>query len=504
MKPIARINSLAAVFWLSEYAVIVVRSSLLRPSPASSVLSGQQLRGKGTLEMPSHSLINSATMEINAAIHEYDQEALRSSSAKDAHDDKRQEELKKKSSVKDEHAGKRQEELEKSKEKEKDKRKNKIEKTRDKKTKEERLRVRKDAGSGDNDTLATESLDQATVQPRNKEFETVDGNHDGKINKQEYVYNSRAGQRIAEYRFECSDANMDKSLNVSEFVEALSKPKSLDKCVTMLLAFKMMDQNQDGHLTQRELWRSAQKDRFDARWAFMIACSDLNDDGKVSPMEFTSDMYGCVEDSAEKAADKFANFTFSDKNADGCIDQDEMIKGIRMLVGLDQIPTKLVSDTSPSQATVKLANRWIYCVDFDLSGCLDKEEFEDGLLNPTPSEQQCIGNSYNQYEDDMDFHIMDTSNDNKVSEQEYYDWCIKLDMDIDYEKARALFESTDANGDHFVTAKEFEDAGKNHQGDGANYLFFHRSRQPAWSMRSLTRWRGSIRKTWGGYFKPSL
>jgi Ca2+-binding EF-hand superfamily protein len=488
MKQVLRI--LAAVFWLSGHAAKVDRS---RQSP-DSVQYAPQLRGQATLSMPSHSLISSAVKEINSAIQAYDGEASLNVSAANVSAAKHGGNVSMGKGVSAanvsaaKHGGNISmgKGLQQVKEKQKSEPKNSTEKTHEKKS---------------NDTMAHESVDQATTQAKKKDFKKVDGNGDGKINKQEYLHKTNAQRRVAENRFVCSDTNMDKSLDVNEFIEAQSKPQALEKCITMLLAFKMMDNNRDGHLSQRELWRSAEKERFDSRWAFMIACSDLNDDGKVSPMEFTRDMYGCVEDSTEKAAKKFSNFTSGDKNRDGCIDQGEMIKGIRMLMGLDQIPQKLVSGSSTSQATANLAKEWISCVDFDLGGCLDREEFEDGLLNPTPTEKQCIGNAYNWYEDDMDFHIMDTSNDNKISEEEYYSWCSKVGMDIDSQKSKVLFESADKNGDRFVTAQEFEDAGKNHQGDGANNLFFHRSLQPPWSMRSLTRWRGSIQKTWAGYFK---
>merc|ERR1719424_1316995 len=100
------------------------------------------------------------------------------------------------------------------------------------------------------------------------------------------------------------------------------------------------------------------------------------------------------------------------------------------------------------------------CVDFDASRSLCEKEYTEGLLNPTPVQAQCTGNYYTKYEADMDFEIMDTSNDRRICRQEYYDWCSQLDIDIHQQEAAALFASADVNEDGFIDENEFTSAGE--------------------------------------------
>jgi len=350
----------------------------------------------------------------------------------------------------------------------------------------------------DNDTLTHELIDQATTQPRNKKFKMVDKNGDGKIDYWEYIASTRAATRIATYRFNCTDDNLDQSIDVKEFEAAQAAPQEMDRCMSMLVAFQMVDKDRNGYIAQDELWSNVGGPDFDSRWAFMIACSDLNGDGKVSPMEFSKDMYGCMEEKSDAAYTDFTNFTKSDQNGDGCADEAEMEVAVNTLFGIN-----LISNKPPSRATKALTRRWMSCVDFDSNQCLTKEEYVDGLLNPTPAESQCIGTNYEQYEADMDFEIMDTNNDGKISRQEYYAWCSKLDIEINQQDAESLFQSADANNDGFIQNDEFDSAGANHKGDGPGALFFLRSTDPARSIKTRTAWQGSLRKTWTGLFKRS-
>lgn len=358
----------------------------------------------------------------------------------------------------------------------------------------------------DNDTLAHEIVDQATTQPVQHAFDSIDQDHDGNVSLHEYLASSRAPERVADRRFKCADDNMDSYLDAMEFSEIQAKPREIERCISMLMAFRMVDKNQDGHLSQSELWRKVDHGSFDSRWAFMIACSDLNHDGKVSPREFSTDMYGCMEDKADQAASRFAEFNNTDTDGNGIANETEMIIAVRVLFGLSLIPTKLVSDRNPSHATKALTQKWIHCVDFDADGALSKEEYEGGphggLLFPTDEQNMCIGVSYNEYEADMDFQIMDSNNDHMISQQEYYDWCSNIDLEIEQQEAHNLFHSADTNKDGFIDINEFHAAGAAHQGDGPGYFFFHRTVASVSPLRSLTAWRGSIQKTWAGLFNP--
>merc|ERR1719235_548169 len=233
----------------------------------------------------------------------------------------------------------------------------------------------------------------------------------------------------------------------------------------MMLAFKLVDKDQDGGISQDELWSNVGGPSFDARWAFMIACSDRNGDGRVSPMEFSKDMYGCMEEKSNAAMTAFANFSKSDKDSNGCVNETEMGDAVNMLFGIN-----LISDRPPSQATRKLTRRWMSCVDFNSDQCLTKKEY-NGLLDPTPEQAQCTGKYYQKYEADMDFQIMDTSNDNRVSKQEYYDWINKLGMEVDHQDADLLFEKADKDKNGFIEESEFHHAGEEYEGDGPAVLF---------------------------------
>lgn len=358
------------------------------------------------------------------------------------------------------------------------------------------------AGKGkapDDDTLTHELVDQATTTPAKKKFDVVDRNRDGHINYFEYAASTRAESRVARYRFDCSDVNMDGSLNLDEFTHAEANPKELDQCLNMMIAFRMIDKNRNGEISQEELWANlGGSASFDGRWAFMIACSDLNLDGKISPMEFSSsDMYGCIEEKSEEASNNFTSFNHTDTNGDGCANVTEMGVAVQHLFGLHLIsPGK-----PPRRATQALARRWVHCVDMDTDGCLNDKEY-NALLDPSRQESQCIGTHYNEYESDMDFALMDTNRNDKVCRQEWYDWIDKLGMRMQQQTADKLFRDTDTNGDGFINEQEFLGAGEEHVGDGPGKLFFMRSPDLTHSLKTRTAWLGTLKKTWVDLFKP--
>jgi Ca2+-binding EF-hand superfamily protein len=353
----------------------------------------------------------------------------------------------------------------------------------------------KKSGDDEPDSLTHELVDQAMTSPMKQAFDRVDVNSDGKIDYMEYLASTRASQNIARRRWNCSDDNMDGSLDIKEFEAAQTNLEAIESCISMLLAFRMIDQDQNGFLSQEELWRSVGGPSFDARWAFNVACSDLNVDGKVSPREFSTDMYGCIEEKSAQAFTNFTNFNLTDVNTNGCIDQAELANAINGLFGM-----RLISKQPPSQATSQLAQRWIGCVDSDAKSCLNRKEYEVALLSPTQEQGACIGDQYTKYEGDMDFELMDTNHDRRVSKQEYYTWCGKLDIVIDHKEADRLFADADTSKNGFIEESEFHPAGPNHKGDGPG-VFFLRSTEPARSSKSRTKWLGNLRKTWSGVFR---
>lgn len=346
-----------------------------------------------------------------------------------------------------------------------------------------------------NETLTREVVDQATVQPMKKHFERVDRNGDGKIDEWEYFANTRAARWVAKHRFNCSDENHDHTLSLKEFSDAQDKPDDIETCVAMMFAFNMVDKNRDGGISQQELWSSVGGANFDSRWAFTIACSDSNNDRRVSPMEFSKDVYGCIEERSNAALTKFAHFEKTDENADGCANQTELALAVNMLFGIDQI-----SDKPPNRATRTLTRRWMSCSDFNADRCLSQEEY-DGLLDPTPRMSHCTGTAFEKYEGDMDFEIMDTNDDDKVSRQEYYAWIEQLDLEVDQQDADSLFRNADVNKNGFVDEHEFVHAGEEHEGDGPGYLFFVNPVDPARSSKTRRAWRGSIQSTFAGLRK---
>jgi len=338
----------------------------------------------------------------------------------------------------------------------------------------------------DTDSLSEELVDQATTQPYKKRFDRVDRNGDGKIDQWEYFASTRANRRVATNRFNCTDENMDYSISPQEFADAQAKPQELERCVSMMLAFKLMDRDRDGGISQQELWNNLGGSSFDSRWAFRVACSDTNRDGRVSPMEFSKDVYGCVEEKQDAAMLRFSNFSKSDADSDGCANETEMTVSLGMLFGLN-----LLADKPPGLSTRKLSRRWMSCTDFNSNQCLSEKEYKE-LLSPTsPRQSRCIGTSYEMYESDMDFELMDANHDDKVSRQEYYSWIAKLDIEVDHQDAAALFNSADVNGNDFVEEKEFHTAGEEHEGDGPGYLLLR-------AAKAHRSWLGSIQKTLAG------
>lgn len=335
----------------------------------------------------------------------------------------------------------------------------------------------------DTDSLSEELVDQATTQPYKKQFDRVDRNGDGKIDQWEYFASTRANRRVATKRFNCTDENLDYSISPKEFADAQAKPQELERCVSMMLAFKLMDRNGDGSISQQELWDNLGGSKFDSRWAFRVACSDTNRDGRVSPMEFSKDVYGCVEDKQDAAMNRFSNFSKSDADGDGCANETEMAVSLSVLFGLN-----LLADKPPGLSTRKLARRWMSCTDFNSNQCLSLKEYKELLEPTTPRQSRCIGTSYEMYEHDMDFELMDANHDDKVSRQEYYSWIDKLDIEVDHQDAEALFNSADVNGNDFVEEEEFHKAGEEHEGDGPGYLLLR-------AAKSHRAWLGSIQKT---------
>jgi Ca2+-binding EF-hand superfamily protein len=325
--------------------------------------------------------------------------------------------------------------------------------------------------TNDTDTLAGETIDQAT-QARSKDFAAIDANGDGIILLWEYLKTTKDDERLATYKFECTDGNLNGQLDTDEFNYIQTHTKELDECLGSMFAFKMIDKNHDGFLSQKEMWKTVGSMRFDQRWAFMIACSDPNQDGKVSPMEFSGEIYDCVERKVNVANEDFVDFKKSDLNENGCVDEPEMAYALTRFLGHNLIVKGKAHYGGDDKSIEHLAISWIDCVDKNGDHCLDTTEYEI-LLDPDDNHAYCLGTSFEMYEYDMDFAIMDGNHDGRVTLQEYYTWIGRIESEVDKDEADALFHATDSNGDGIIDPKEFHHAGSGYEGDGPNALFFY-------------------------------
>mmetsp|Transcript_8959 Transcript_8959/g.14517 ORF Transcript_8959/g.14517 Transcript_8959/m.14517 type:complete len:384 (+) Transcript_8959:68-1219(+) len=325
--------------------------------------------------------------------------------------------------------------------------------------------------TADQDTLAGETVDQATTV-RSKSFQALDVNGDGHVLLWEYLKTSRDNKRLATYKFECTDGNLDGYLDSGEFNFTQAHPQEMDECLGSMFAFKMIDKNHDGHLSQKEMWKTVGSMRFDQRWAFMIACSDLNQDGKVSPMEFSGNVYDCVEHRIAVANEEFVHFNHIDQDNSSCVDEKEMTAALIKLLGHDLIRKGKVHYGGNDESVDNLAIRWVNCADDNHDDCLCEAEYEH-LLDPDDNQAYCLGTSFELYEYDMDFAIMDSSHDGRVSKQEYYTWVDRIEVEVDHKEADDLFHSSDLNNDGFIDKEEFHEAGSAYEGDGPNALFMY-------------------------------
>jgi Ca2+-binding EF-hand superfamily protein len=320
----------------------------------------------------------------------------------------------------------------------------------------------------DTDNLANEVKDQAVKSPASRHFQAVDVNGDGRILLWEYLKATKADENIAQARFKCMDTNLDGAVDAEEFAHAQGSPADLEKCTDNMFAYRMLDANQDGHLSQKEMWRNVGDLSYGQRWAFMIACSDKNQDGKVSPSEFSKDIYGCTEDGIAEADARFSKFEKSDTDKSGCVDKAELGAALKLVLGYDRI--KKSRDIRGDSANT-LGKHWMLCADKDLDECLNEKEYAT-LMDPSQEQGACMGWSFEKYEFDMDFEIMDKSHDGRVSRQEYYDWIQAIELEVDHQEAEAIWKDADTNKDDFVDRAEYDSAGAKHEGDGPS-VFFH-------------------------------
>jgi len=157
------------------------------------------------------------------------------------------------------------------------------------------------------------------------------------------------------------------------------------------------------------------------------------------------------------------DFGMLDTNKDGCISDHEMTDELREQVDSAKAglagergyywQEKQVQDGLKDM--VKEMDNRAKKIDKNGDGCVDEDEYKQ------------IQKAHNDCK--PQFKMMDMNGDGKISRQEAANYVSDhMDhADISYGKQKAIFEAADANKDNFLQEKEFCQAGKNFEGDGA-------------------------------------
>jgi len=150
-------------------------------------------------------------------------------------------------------------------------------------------------------------------------------------------------------------------------------------------------------------------------------------------------------------------FTMLDKNQDGCIDASEMTQAMKAQVQQAKRRNyywQLGNITRAGDAISNALATRVSAADSGGDGCLTKSEF---LVL-----RHAIGECSNQ------FMMMDHNGDGKVSQQEAATFVSDhMDhADLSYDKLRNIFQTSDVNGDKYLSEQEFCESGPRFKGDG--------------------------------------
>jgi Ca2+-binding EF-hand superfamily protein len=361
-------------------------------------------------------------------------------------------------------------------------------------------------------------IGKAAQSAAEKFFESYDPNKDGvltmsealePVKKQcdahkEEVHGCQMLTANRKAMFECADQDGDGKATQKEWAELLKAREILktqqggqgkmSKCEYRRTAFVRGDRNRDGKVDWQEFWYSPdcidyddgkKQSRDDYKECQMrgLRCFDKDGDGKLNNQEYLSSMDAytpprpptsqyeqppvmgqdqmCLE-RARKFAKAFETAREADWDESGGLSSDEMVM-------FELVPSITEAGYVKHCAGVP--------ADADIHPRVLADVDAPSKTNPQQTMLECVANQRSAGPSDRPnkdaFEGMDANADGKVSQQEIYDAADNLPAGIQSTDVDNLMKNADADGNKFISRKEFEEAGANHKGDGPEALLQH-------------------------------
>ena len=144
--------------------------------------------------------------------------------------------------------------------------------------------------------IATQLSSRSETENLTKVFQMLDLNGDGRLSKQEllFEYNKfhplvEAEEKVSQIMKEV-DINCSGFIDYSEFLMAALKQETLLSKANLEIAFKSFDTGRKGSINMEDLKKMLGKEAQDAVWKNLISQVDLNKDGMIDLQEFTQMM----------------------------------------------------------------------------------------------------------------------------------------------------------------------------------------------------------------------
>jgi Ca2+-binding EF-hand superfamily protein len=293
-------------------------------------------------------------------------------------------------------------------------------------------------------------------------FRHIDANGDGAISQQELSVglNSYGKKFTAEEinsMYAMADVNSDNEINYTEFVgmmfpsaaEGLAKFRREHKTLlNAKQAFDKYDADGDEEITHEELQSGMGGDYTANEINAIFAMGDIDQDGRISFLEFAKIMLPAATDVLSKFWKVFRDirsirdaFVKFDTNKDGQISRNEVIQGMRssgMKFSDEEVDTLFILG------------------DKDNNGEIDFSEFAQ-IMIPTATERitklrKCFRN---RAEVEAAFHTFDANHDGAISFQEMKSGLQKSGILFTEQEVETVFAVTDRDGDGEVSLTEF-------------------------------------------------
>ena len=288
-------------------------------------------------------------------------------------------------------------------------------------------------------------------------FKKFDTNGDGQISRTELISGMRLSDSDADIVFALGDLDGDGEINMSEFIRimsplaanAINRFRNCFKDIyELIVAFKQIDANNDGAISQQELANGMRNMRMsfsNEEVNAIFASADVNQDKEIGYTEFISLMIPTAGDSLIKFRKCFSNIknakdAFNRFDADG----DEEIS-------YDELKNGMGTRFSDSEVKAVFA-----LGDTDQDGKISFLEFAKLMV---PSATDALAKFWKCFRDmrvvKQAFKQFDTDNDGQISRKEVMEGMRRSNRDFTSEEIDAIFVLADRDNNGQIDFAEF-------------------------------------------------